>query len=245
MNKAITEIAKHKIDVIVPVFNEEDGIQSFYDRMQKIPLQFNLTFIDNASTDNSLTILDSLDSVSIIRHSENEGYGGSILDGIRHSNGEIIVIIDADGEYPPESIPELIAHLETADVVYASRFLDKDKVEMPFLKKLGNMLITGLFNRLFNQNLTDLYTGFKALKRSALEGIVLEKKGFEHVLEMGARLSEKGIKLSEVHVPFTPRSTGRSKMRHFRETSKYIYQVFYFYLQSKMAIKSSEKRNCE
>jgi glycosyltransferase involved in cell wall biosynthesis len=223
-----------KIDVIVPVYNEEKGIQSFYDRIQKVPLQTSLIFIDNASTDNSLKILESLSSITIIRHSKNEGYGGSILDGIHNSNGEIIVIIDADGEYPPEAIPDLISCLDHSDVVYASRFLDKKRVKMPFLKKAGNMLITGVFNKLFNQNLTDLYTGFKVLKRSALQGIHLEKKGFEHVLEMGVRLSEKRVKISEVHVSFSPRSTDRSKMKHFSETFKYIYQVMVYFFVSKL-----------
>ncbi len=233
MIKNNTSSANSKIDVIVPVYNEEQGIQLFFDRMQKIALETNLIFIDNASTDSSLKILETLPSVSIIRHSKNEGYGASILDGIRHSNGEIIVIIDVDGEYPPEFIPKMIKRLEDYDVVFASRFLDKSRVKMPFMKKSGNKVITAVFNLLFKQNLTDLYTGFKVLRRSALDDIVLEKKGFEHVLELGVRFAENQISISEIHVPFTPRSTDRSKMSHFSETLKYIALIFYYYFSSK------------
>jgi glycosyltransferase involved in cell wall biosynthesis len=233
MTKKRINTVKMPIDVIIPVFNEENGIRAFYERIQKIPIPTNLIFIDNASTDNSLKILESLPSISIIRHSKNEGYGGSILDGIQHSDGEIIVIIDADGEYPPESIPELVSRLEQADVVYASRFLDKNKVQISLIRRWGNQLITNVFNRLFNQQLTDLYTGFKVLKRSALDGIKLEKKGFEHVLEIGVRFSEKGVLISEVHVPYSARTTDRSKMRHLSETFKFIFLMFYYYFSSK------------
>ncbi len=221
------------IDVIIPVYNEEKGIRSFYDRIRQIPLNLNLIFIDNASEDDSLSILESLPDVSIIRHSKNEGYGSSICDGIQQSSGDIIVIIDVDCEYPPEYIPDLIDSLDDSDVVYASRFLEKSQVRMPILKTFGNKLITGLFNRLFDQKLTDLYTGFKVLKRSALEGIKLEKKGFEHVLEMGVEFSRRQRRITEVFVPFSPRSTDQSKMKHVGETAKYLYLIFYYYLTGK------------
>jgi hypothetical protein len=100
---------------------------------------------------------------------------------------------------------------------------------MPFLKMLGNKIISSIFNFLFHQKVTDLYTGCKALNRSALNGISLERKGFEHVLELGIKLAKKGISITEVHVDFNPRRTGMSKMRHLQETSKYIYLIFYYY----------------
>ena len=220
-----------KIDLIVPVYNEEMVLQQFYQKIRAVPLDINLTFIDNASTDKSLSILKGFKDATVIKHDRNEGYGASICDGIRNTSGEVIAIIDADCEYPPESLPEMLAQLDTADVVYASRFLKPTHNNMPFLKMFGNKVISALFNLLFNQNVTDLYTGCKILKRSALEGIFFERQGFEHVLELGAKLAKKGVSITEVHVDFNPRQTGRSKMKHLQETCKYIYLICYYFFK--------------
>ena len=219
------------IDVIVPVYNEEEVLEQFLQRIQSIPLKLNLIFVDNASTDRTVEILQKLEGITIVRHERNEGYGASICDGISHSQGEILVIIDADCEYPPESIPQLVERLEKSDVVYASRFLEKTDIPMPRLKLIGNRMITAVFNLLFNQKITDLYTGCKALKRSVLEGVTLRRKGFEHVLEMGVQLSRKAVPIDEIFVHFMPRQTGQSKMRHISETIKFLYLILWYRLR--------------
>ena len=223
------------IDVIVPVFNEADGLRTFYDRMRALPLDYRLVFIDNASTDNSVEIIESFDDVTLIRHSENEGYGGSLLDGIANSDQEFIIIIDADCEFPPECLPELAEAVKQQPVVYASRLLGKRsaaEANMPYLKMLGNQIISRSFNFLFRQNTTDLYTGCKALRRDVLDTIELKKKGYEHVLEMGAKLADRGIKISEIPVDFSARSTGTSKMRHVSETTKFLCLILSYYFLS-------------
>lgn len=216
------------IDVIVPVRNEEECLELFLKRIQCLQRDINLIFVDNASTDNTLQILRGLDNVTVIRHDKDEGYGGSIRDGIAHSRGDIIVIIDADCEYPPECIPLLVDRLERSDVVYASRFLTGTPASMPRIRVLGNRLITGLFNGLFDQRITDLYTGCKGLKRSALGGIRLRRTGFEHVLEMGVRLSQAGIRIDEIPVEYAVRRAGRSKMRHISETFKFFTLIVWY-----------------
>jgi len=218
-----------RIDVIVPVLNEGAVLEQFYQRIRAVPLDINLIFIDNASTDSTLSILESFKDITVIRHDCNEGYGASICDGILNSSEDVIVIIDADCEYPPESLPEMVHRLEDVDVVYASRFLKAVYYNVPFFKMLGNKIISSLFNLLFHQNLTDLYTGCKTLKRSALKGISLERKGFEHVVELSIKLAKKGVAIADVHVDFSPRQTGRSKMKHLQETSKCIYLIFYYF----------------
>ncbi|MDK9708439.1 MAG: glycosyltransferase family 2 protein [Desulforhopalus sp.] len=218
------------VDVIVPVFNEEDILVEFHRRITALGLPLNLLYIDNCSTDHSAEIIATFPDVRMIRHDRNEGYGGSILDGIANSSNDKIIIIDADCEYPPEALPELLAQLETADVVYTSRFLEGRNQFMPFTKRLGNQLLTRIFNLLFQQKLTDLYTGCKGLNRSALRGISLQRKGFEHVLELGVKLAKRKIVIQEIAVDFSPRSTGEAKMKHISETLKYLYLIVFYFL---------------
>ena len=227
----ILMISDEQIDVIVPVFNEEEGLPEFISRLSALPLQIHPIFIDNASTDNSIQILNQIEGATVIRHATNEGYGASLRDGIRAATASKIVIIDADCEYPPEAIPELVKKLDNEEVVFASRFLlPEEQTPMPFLKAFGNKLISGLFNLLFKQQTTDLYTGSKAFRRSAVTDLPMERDGFEHVLEFAARLAKRGISIAEIHVTFQPRRTGTSKMMHLSETIKYLYFLIYYYL---------------
>ena len=218
------------IDIIIPVYNEEEILPEFHRRITALNLPLNLLYIDNCSTDRSVEIITSFSGAKLLRHDRNEGYGGSILDGFAHSDNEKIIIIDADCEYPPEILPELINKLDAADVVYTSRFLEGRNQFMPFTKRLGNQLLTTFFNLLFGQNLTDLYTGCKGLKRSTLSGITLRRQGFEHVLELAVKLAKRKIIMQEVAIDFSPRSTGEAKMKHLSETLKYLYLIVFYSL---------------
>jgi glycosyltransferase involved in cell wall biosynthesis len=211
------------LDIIVPVFNEEDGLHEFYKRIKALGPGYHLIFIDNASTDRSLEIIESFQGVTIIRHERNEGYGASLRDGLRAASADKIVIIDADCEYPPEAVP-LIAHeLDRHDAVYASRFLDdRNKEGMGYVKMLGNKIISKAFNLLFRQDVTDLYTGSKGFRRQIVCDLPMERDGFEHVLEVAARLSKQGVVIHEIPVDFRARQSGTSKMKHLTETTKYL-----------------------
>lgn len=218
-----------RVDVIVPVFNEEEGLPEFLRRTTGLDLNLHLICIDNGSTDNSLAILKEVPEIEIIEHPTNEGYGASLRDGMRAATAEKIIIIDADCEYPPEAIPAMVQALDEHQVVYASRFLDDRNKGMGLVKKYGNKIISSMFNLLFSQKVTDLYTGSKGFRRSAIDGMEMKRNGFEHVLEIAARLAKKGVVIHEVGVGFKARSTGQSKMSHIPETLKYLYLIFFYY----------------
>lgn len=224
---------KDRIDIIVPVFNEEEILPEFHRRLCALGLPLNIVYIDNCSSDNSVAIISSFTDVTLIRHDRNEGYGASLLDGIDGSSNDKIIIIDADCEYPPEAIPELVERLDSADVVYTSRFIDGKNTFMPYTKRLGNQIISRLFNILYHQQVTDLYTGCKGLRRNVIKGVDLKCKGFEHVLELGVKLAVKNIQIEEIGVDFTPRHTGVAKMQHLTETAKYFYLIFFYYFTLK------------
>lgn len=216
------------IDVIVPVFNEAEILEHFYQRISALGLPLNLIFVDNASSDDSVNIIQGFPGTTLIQHDSNEGYGGSLIDGMNSSCGDTIIIIDADCEYPPEAIPDILEALETSDVVYTSRLLIQPPPNMPWLKSLGNKLISGLYNVLFGQSTTDLYTGCKGYKRSAIEGLPFKRKGFEHVLELACLLARRGYRIVDVPVKFEPRSTGSSKMSHVSETLKFLMLILFY-----------------
>jgi glycosyltransferase involved in cell wall biosynthesis len=216
------------VDVIVPVLNEREMLPGFLARIQALGLPFNLIFIDNGSLDGTVEFLASRPDITVIAHGQNLGYGRSLADGLSASRADRVIIIDADGEYPPEAIPRLLKGLEQAPVVYGSRFLSGGKIDMSRTRILGNRCLTGLFNRLYGQRLTDLYTGLKALRRPAFQGLSFNRSGFDQVVELAAKLAHRKISLAEIPVDYMPRKTGRSKMKHIPELLKAVYCLVAF-----------------
>ena len=214
-----------EVDIVVPVHNEEAYIDEFIARVDILGLREALIFVDNASTDSTVACIERHAGVRLVRHERNAGYGASIRDGIAGSRAAVIVIIDADLEYPPEAIPELLAAIHHHPVVYASRFMGDQPPDMPWIRRFGNSVISGVFNVLFRQTTTDLYTGMKALRREVAQSLVLTRDGFEHVAEMGVQLAQTGHRIREISVRYAPRTRGVSKMRHMRETSKYTWFI--------------------
>ncbi len=217
-----------QIDVVVPVLNELDMLPRFLERVRALPLPLHLIFVDNGSTDGTLPFLREQTDVQLIEHGQNLGYGRSLADGLLASTAPRVIILDADCEYPPEAIPALLTALEQTAMVYASRFLNARQVAMAPLRRWGNRGLTALFNLLYGQQLTDLYTGMKALRRSAFTGLTFTRGGFEHVMELSAKVARRGVHIGEVPVAYTPRQTGRSKMQHVPEFLKAVGCLLYY-----------------
>lgn len=211
------------LDIIVPILDEVACVEEFIARVDRLGLGEALIFVDNGSTDGTLDQLARYPHVRVIPHAANEGYGASIRDGIAASDGEKIIIIDADLEYPPEAIPALIEALERAPVVYASRFRGARPPAMPLTRRAGNAVMSGLYNRLFGQRVTDLYTGLKGLRRAAVPLARLARPGFEHCAEIAVLIAGAGQRIEEIAVDYAPRRRGRSKMRHLREAAKLAF----------------------
>jgi glycosyltransferase involved in cell wall biosynthesis len=220
------------VDIVIPVCNEAATLPELVARLGRACPDAQLIFVDNASTDGTVATLERLPGVRLVRHRENLGYGRSLVDGLAAATRELVVMIDADLEYPPEHVPALVDALGSADAVFGSRFLAADGKPgaMPWRRALGNRLVTGLFNVLFRQRLTDLYTGLRGLRREVLPPTELECDGFESVLELAVRLAQHGVRIREVPVAYVPRSTGRSKMRHLPEFLKFLYYLVRFRL---------------
>jgi glycosyltransferase involved in cell wall biosynthesis len=212
------------IDIVIPIYNERDSVPELVRRLRQACPRARLVFVDNASTDGTTEWLEAQEGIQLVRHGSNLGYGQSLIDGLEAGDGELVVQIDADLEYRPEDVPAIVEALGAADAVYGSRFLDTTRagIDMEWHRSLGNRLVTTLFNRLFRQRLTDLYTGIRGFRRDVL-GIPLHRPGFEFVLEVAARLAQRGVHIREVPVGYDPRRTGRSKMRHVPELAKFAY----------------------
>jgi len=203
------------VSIIVPVYNEEELVEEVLQRLGKLREKLNaeIIVIDDGSTDHSFQKIQKFPWVKLIRHERNMGKGKAIAAGMAHSKGEIIIIQDADMEYPPEEIPKIVAPIVEgkADVVYGSRFLGRNK-GMSFSHKLGNKILSLTASFLYRTRITDIMTGHKAFSRAAVNSIQLSKEGFEIEVEVTAKLLKRKFQLIEIPIHYTYRQKGCSKI---------------------------------
>ena len=110
------------VDVVVPVLNEREMLPRFLDRVDSLGLPLHLIFVDNGSVDGTLECLTTRPEITVIAHGRNLGYGRSLADGLSASKADRVIIIDADGEYPPEAIPLLLG-LDGLDIYRRMPFI--------------------------------------------------------------------------------------------------------------------------
>lgn len=163
-----------KIVIMIPAYNEEKTIGSVIsDIPRNIADDVKVVVIDDGSADNTVKVAKESGADKIVSHDINKGLGVTFQTGIEIAlkmNADIIVNIDADGQFNPNDIPKLIKPITEgkADMVTCSRFLDKNLVpDMPWIKKFGNAIFTKLVSRLTKQKFTDTQCGFRAYSKEA------------------------------------------------------------------------------
>lgn len=199
---------KHlKLVVMIPAYNEEEKIG---DVIRDIPKNIEgiekveIIVINDGSTDNTYKVA-SVNGTHIISHSHNMGLGIAFHSGLKKAleiGADIIVNIDADGQFDPNDIPKLIDPImeNDADFVTASRFLDKNLLpDMPLIKIFGNRLFTCTINKITGQHFTDTQCGFRAFSREAALRLNLFSE-FTYTQEVFLDLVNKNIRIKEIPV---------------------------------------------
>ena len=189
--------------VIIPLYNEGDKIIDVIDSTSKVFK--NILCINDGSTDKTLPIINSLQSVSVISHCMNCGQGTSLLTGIKYflyqTNFEYCITIDGDGQHSLEDAKNMLFYIKknNFDAVLGSRFIEKKYIkEIPF-KRVFLLKVATLFEKLFYKiNLTDAHNGLRVLRRSAcyiLED--LECAEMAHATEIAYKLQYSNLKIAE------------------------------------------------
>lgn len=204
-----------KVTVMIPCYNEEQTIGEVVKRTLEVPLECDreVVVIDDGSTDNSASVVKPCSQVKLIVHDSRRGKGSAIKTGIQNSEGDIIVIQDADLEYLPEDIPKLIKPIidGEAEVVFGSRFKGSIK-GMSVRHWFGNKILTLTTCLLYSTWVTDVMTGHKAFAKEAIKNLKLRSKGFGIELEITARVLQRGYKIHEIPIHYRYRRSGFTKI---------------------------------
>jgi glycosyltransferase involved in cell wall biosynthesis len=201
----------------MPVYDERDRVERAIRSVTQadIPVAFELIVVDDGSTDGTTDILDSTawpDSVTVLHLPRNQGKGAAVRAALESARGEFAAIFDADLEYSPEDLPELLAPLleGEANAVFGVRVFN-GHTSHSFLYVLGNRFVTLATNVLFNVYIGDLMTCHKAMRTDLFRSLDLRASGFTIEPEIAARLVQRGERIFEVPVQYRARRSEEGK----------------------------------
>lgn len=223
-----------KISIIIPCYNEEHTIKLIIEKVLKFHLyEKEIIIVDDCSTDKSREIIKKLSTEnSIIKYfflEKNMGKGGALNKGFLEASGDIILTQDADLEYDPSDYPKLLRpFIDTdADVVYGSRFLGGDYVRLHFFwHYLANKLLTLTTNIVTNLNMSDMETGYKVFKSSAIKSIDIKEKSFGVEPEITVKLAKKNFVFYEVPISYKGRSYEEGKKITLKDAFVALFCIF-------------------
>lgn len=206
------------VSVVVPVYNEEETLTTIVEKLLNLPQLLEIIVVDDCSSDSTPEILRRLSTdhniLQTVRHQKNQGKTEALKTGFRLTRGEIVIVQDADLEYDPQEIPEVISPIlkGQADVVFGSRFLVRKATRVLYYYHfLGNKLLTFCSNLATNINLTDVETCYKAFRGDIIRQMKIESSGFGFEIEVTAKVAKLKCAIYETPISYYGRTYEQGK----------------------------------
>ncbi len=194
--------------VFIPVYNEESSIRAIVQEIRHTTENVDVLVIDDGSTDHTPYIVQQIDDVYNIRHTTNEGYGKTLIDGFNYAaekDYQYVITIDSDKQHQPGEINKFISVVKQydSDIISGSRYLEvspEDIVKAPEDRIRVNNRITDIINRMTGFQLTDSFCGFKLYRVEALRKLSLTETGYGLPLQLWIQAWKKGLTVTEIPV---------------------------------------------
>jgi glycosyltransferase involved in cell wall biosynthesis len=218
--------------VVIPAYNEEDGITKIVERvlatreaLAKTGFALEFTVVDDGSRDQTAELVSQYPDVRLIRHIKNRNYGAAIKTGFRYATGDYLAFLDADGTYPPEKLPDLCraAVEQKADMVVGSRMAGAES-EMPITRRIGNLIFARMLSLVSNTYVSDTASGLRVLRKDVLPRLYPLPDGLQFTPAMSTRAIHENLKIVEVPIPYAER-VGRSKLSVVRDGMRFTNAI--------------------
>jgi glycosyltransferase involved in cell wall biosynthesis len=225
-------MGKKKIVVFMPAFNEEGNIGAVISRVPRFfhpEYTVEVVVINDGSNDNTVVVAKQAGADYIVSFISNRGLGAAVREGLAQCcqlNADIGLMIDADNEYPPELIPDVIAPIiaNDADYTFGSRF--KGQIRgMKLHRRLGNYAFTLLQSLLLRKWIYDGQSGMRGFSREAMEKAeIIHDYNYAQVLTLN--LIRQGFRLQEVPITYQVRTKGQSFIKFKEYVSSVIPAIY-------------------
>ncbi|GAB4110345.1 MAG: glycosyltransferase family 2 protein [Roseiflexaceae bacterium] len=219
------------LSVVIPAYNEEDGIAAIVERVLAIEPELpkfgvdslECIVVDDGSKDRTPEIVQRYTKVRLIRQ-QNKGYGGALKTGFQAARGELLGFLDADSTYPPEYFPQMCKlALEGADLVIGSRMAG-EKSEMPLVRRIGNFIFANLLSLVAGVKISDSASGQRIIRREALPMLYPLPDTLDFTPAMSTRALHENLKMVEMAIPYKERS-GRSKLSVVKDGLRFFKSI--------------------
>lgn len=229
-----------KVSVVIPTYDEEDCIEKTINEMPK--KYIDEIIIVDISSDKTAEIAKNL-GCKVFRQ-RGKGFGSAFAEGVAHSKGDVVVLMDADGSHNPKDIPKLLNKLkEGYDCVLASRYtIESHSEDDTHLRSFGNWLITNFVNLLFRINTTDSLFLYTAIRKKSYNRLKMESNGFEYCIELLVKAYSLGLKMAEVPSIERRRFGGRTKVHDLKHGYILIKSIFIWRNRLSKLVKQQNKR---
>ncbi len=207
--------------VVIPAFNEQEAIADVVGRVRGRGAWREVLVVDDGSTD--LTAERAAKAgARVVRHPYNKGNGAAVKTGIREAKGDVVLLMDADGQHDPEDMARLVAGVGVHDMVIGAR----SSGDQSPTRALGNVVFRALASWLTGRPIPDLTSGFRAARRDLLVEILhLLPNGFSYPTTSCLALMKAGYNVTFVPVAAHPR-VGTSKIRVARDGVRFVLIIF-------------------
>lgn len=224
-----------KISVVIPTYNERENLPILVDRLFKAlnGFDFEIIIVDDNSPDGTWMVAESLmlkygGKIRVLKRPNKLGLASAIIDGFKLSYGDVIVVMDADLQHPPEALRSLIKPIEAgnADLVIASRYVRDGCIEgWSFWRILVSRIATLISHMILpeTRSIKDPMSGFFILRRSIISGSSLNPKGYKILLEI--LVKTRPLRFVEIPYVFKARKFGSSKL-NFNEYVNFLNHIF-------------------
>ena len=213
-----------RISVVIPCHNEEEGVRVVIEQMPAIVDE--IVVVDNASTDRTSEVARELGARVVLE--QRKGYGRAYKTGFAKARGDIIVTMDGDGTYPPNSIPLLVQVLvtENLDFMTARRWRSKQDTSKSPLRLFGNAVLSSVTMLLFRRFLVDSQSGMWVFRREALPGFqpLADTMALSQEIKILAFTNPK-VRCLEMPIYYGER-VGESKLNLWRDGFGNLLQLF-------------------
>jgi len=217
-----------KYSIIIPAYNEEEGLEKTYKRVVKSNPNAEIILVDDGSKDNTWKKMKKLEkkrNTKIFGYKKNKGKAHALKLGYSKAKNNIIVTIDSDCTYPPEEIPTLVKKLRKGnyDIVIGSRFMKGFPKDYSWKRAFANILGALVMSIILFHKITDVTTGLRAFTKE-VANLPTRARSLDYEAELTGRIISSGMKYAEVPIK-TEQRFGMSKLHFFKSCWTFFIAV--------------------
>lgn len=217
-----------KLSIVIPAHNEEKTLPPLLAGLHAViaqqPYESEILVVSDHSRDRTIEVAREAGALVIENHRRG-GKGNALIAGFEKAQGEYIVMLDADGSHLPQFIPDFVSLLDGGYGLVIGSRQSGGSEEYTFIRALGNIFLSGVFNVITGNWITDVLNGYKGFRREVFTNFRYTSAEFEIEIELVANALKGGYKIGEFPCHEKARAGGVAKSRVVRHGTRFLWKI--------------------